>query len=71
VIVSNGEPMQGRTIILVSHHNQLYCTGGKLHNTALDGRVLFEGSNDRFYNSGITIKSLVQSTDSSGQPDEK
>ena len=58
--------MQGRTVILVSHHVQL-CAPGASYITALDnGRVLFEGSKEDFYSSGI-IKTLVQSTDSSGE----
>ena len=56
-----GELMQGRTIILVSHHVQL-CAPGASYITALDnGRVKYEGSKEGFYNSGI-MKTLVQST---------
>ena len=51
-----GEPMQARVIILVSHHVQLYAPGAS-YITALE-------SSRRF-------KRLVQSTDSSGQPHEK
>ena len=62
--------MQGRTVILVSHHVQL-CAPGASYITALDnGRVLFEGSKEGFYSSGI-MKTLVQSTESSGQMDDK
>ena len=62
--------MQGRTVILVSHHVQL-CAPGASYITALDnGRVLFEGSKDGFYSSGI-MKTLVQSTESSGEMDDK
>jgi ABC-type multidrug transport system ATPase subunit len=62
--------MQGRTVILVSHHVQL-CAPGASYITALDnGRVLFEGSKEAFYSSGI-IKTLVQSTDSSGEKEVK
>ena len=65
-----GELMQGRTVILVSHHVQL-CAPGASYITALDnGRVLFEGSKEDFYGSGI-IKTLVQSTGSSGEVDDK
>jgi ABC-type multidrug transport system ATPase subunit len=62
--------MQGRTVILVSHHVQL-CAPGASYIAALDnGRVLFEGSKEEFYGSG-TIKTFVQSTDSSGEMDDK
>jgi predicted secreted protein len=55
---------------LVSHHVQL-CAPGASYITALDnGRVLFEGSKEDFYSSGI-VKTLVQSTDSSGEMDDK
>jgi ABC-type multidrug transport system fused ATPase/permease subunit len=65
-----GELMQGRTVILVSHHVQL-CAPGASYITALDnGRVLFEGSKEGFYSSGI-MKTLVQSTESSGEMDDK
>ena len=53
--------MQGRTVILVSHHLQL-CAPGASYIAALDnGRVLFEGSKEIFYSSGI-MKTLVQSS---------
>ena len=56
-----GELMQGRTIILVSHHVQL-CAPGASYIIALDnGRVKYKGSKEGFYNSGI-MKTLVQST---------
>jgi ABC-type glutathione transport system ATPase component len=59
--------MQGRTVILVSHHVQL-CAPGASYIAALDnGRVLFEGSKEDFYSSGI-MKTLVQS---SGETDDK
>ena len=65
-----GELMQGRTIILVSHHLQL-CAPGASYITALDnGRVLFEGSKEAFHSSGI-MKTLVQSTESSGDVDDR
>ena len=55
---------------MVSHHVQL-CAPGASYITALDnGRVLFEGSNEGFYSSGI-MKTLVQSTQSSGEVDDK
>lgn len=53
--------MQGRSVILVSHHVQL-CAPGAAYVVALDnGRVQFAGSKDEFYNSGA-ISALVQST---------
>ena len=59
--------MQGRTVILVSHHLQL-CAPGASYIVALDnGRVLFEGSKEIFYSSGV-IKTLVQS---SGEMDDE
>ena len=62
--------MQGRTVILVSHHVQL-CAPGASYIAALDnGRVLFEGSRESFHSSGI-MKTLVQSTESSGETDDK
>lgn len=62
--------MRGRTVILVSHHVQL-CAPGASYIAALDnGRVLFEGSKDAFFSSGI-IKTLVRSTDSSEEMDDK
>ena len=65
-----GELMQGRTIILVSHHVQL-CAPGASYITALDnGRVLFEGSKEGFYSSGV-MKTLVQSTDFPGEVNDK
>ena len=54
--------MRGRTVILVSHHVQL-CATEASYIAALDnGRVLFEGSKEDFYSSGI-MKTLVQSTE--------
>ena len=62
--------MQGRTVILVSHHVQL-CAPGASYIIALDnGRVLFQGSKDDFYSSGI-IKTLVQCKDASGEDDKE
>ena len=56
-----GELMQGRTVILVSHHLQL-CAPGASYITTLDnGRVLFEGSKEVFYSSGV-MKTLVQTS---------
>ena len=62
--------MQGRTVILVSHHVQL-CAPGASYITALDnGRVLFEGSKEDFYSSGI-MKTLVQTTEFFREMDDK
>ncbi|KAJ7255868.1 multidrug resistance-associated ABC transporter [Mycena haematopus] len=56
-----GELMQGRTVILVSHHVQL-CTPGAAYVVTLDnGRVLFQGTRDDFQSSGV-MSGLVQST---------
>lgn len=53
--------MQGRTVILVSHHVQL-CAPGAGYVVALDnGRVTFQGSREEFQNSGV-MGGLVQST---------
>ena len=53
--------MQGRTIILVSHHVQL-CMPGASYVVALDnGRLQFEGSRDAFKSSGV-MRTLVHST---------
>ena len=65
-----GELMQGRTIILVSHHVQLCAPGASYIVTLDNGRVVFEGSREAFYSSGI-IRTLVQSTGSSGETDDK
>ncbi|KAK0452263.1 P-loop containing nucleoside triphosphate hydrolase protein [Armillaria borealis] len=68
-----GELMQGRTVILVSHHVQL-CAEGAGYIVALDnGRVLFEGAREDFQGSGV-MRSLVQSgfiDDKDGAADEK
>ncbi|KAF5378754.1 hypothetical protein D9615_006977 [Tricholomella constricta] len=57
-----GDLMQGRTVILVSHHVQL-CAPGASYIVALDnGRVTFEGNRDSFQSSGV-IRTLVQTTD--------
>ena len=62
--------MRGRTIILVSHHVQL-CASGASYIAALDnGRVLFEGSKEAFYSSGV-MKTLVQSTEFSEEMNDK
>ncbi|KAJ7640732.1 multidrug resistance-associated ABC transporter [Mycena polygramma] len=56
-----GELMQGRTVILVSHHVQL-CAPGASYIVALDnGRVQFQGNRDEFQSSGV-MSGLVQST---------
>ncbi|KAG6829812.1 hypothetical protein H0H87_010041 [Tephrocybe sp. NHM501043] len=65
-----GELMQGRTVILVSHHVQL-CAPGASYIVALDnGRVTFQGDNSSFQSSGV-IRTLVQSTDSGEANDRK
>ncbi|KAG6895370.1 hypothetical protein C0992_001606 [Termitomyces sp. T32_za158] len=57
-----GELMQGRTIVLVSHHVQL-CAPGAGYIVVLDnGRVSFEGDREAFQSSGA-IRTLVQTTD--------
>ncbi|KAJ7110239.1 multidrug resistance-associated ABC transporter [Mycena crocata] len=56
-----GSLMQGRTVILVSHHVQL-CAPGAGYVVALDnGRVQFQGTRDEFQSSGV-MSGLVQST---------
>lgn len=63
--------MQGRTIILVSHHVQL-CVPGASYVVALDnGRVQYQGFREEFVSSGA-INALVQSTnqDKSGDKPE-
>ncbi|KAJ6612747.1 P-loop containing nucleoside triphosphate hydrolase protein [Mycena sp. CBHHK59/15] len=56
-----GELMQGRTIILVSHHVQL-CAPGAAYIVALDnGRIQFQGNGTEFQNSGVMSR-LVHST---------
>ncbi|KAG6854494.1 hypothetical protein C0991_006096 [Blastosporella zonata] len=64
-----GELMQGRTVILVSHHVQL-CAPGASYIVALDnGRITFQGDRESFQSSGV-IRTLVQTTDS-GAMDNK
>ncbi|KAG2008510.1 ATP-binding cassette transporter [Coprinopsis cinerea AmutBmut pab1-1] len=56
-----GELMQGRTVILVSHHVHL-CSSDAAYIVALDnGRVVFDGDRDSFNRSGL-IKTLGQTT---------
>ena len=53
--------MEGRTVILISHHVQM-CAPGASYIVALDnGTVQFQGSQDDFYKSGV-IRTLIQST---------
>lgn len=53
--------MQGRTVILVSHHVQL-CTNGAAYVVALDnGRLTFEGPGASFIGSPV-MASLIQSS---------
>ncbi|EDR07940.1 multidrug resistance-associated ABC transporter [Laccaria bicolor S238N-H82] len=64
-----GELMQGRTVILVSHHVQL-CVPGASYVVALDnGRVQYQGSREEFVSSGA-IKALVQSTNEDKSSDK-
>lgn len=64
-----GELMEGRTVILVSHHVQM-CTPGASYIVALDnGRVQFQGDREAFYASGV-IDGLVQSGAAAGQEEE-
>jgi ABC-type multidrug transport system fused ATPase/permease subunit len=52
--------MEGRTVILVSHHVQM-CASGAGYIVALDnGRVQFCGSQEDFHKSGV-IRTLIQS----------
>ncbi|KAJ7025509.1 multidrug resistance-associated ABC transporter [Mycena alexandri] len=61
-----GELMQGRTVILVSHHVQL-CAPGAAYVVALDnGRVQFQGGHDEFQSSGV-MRGLMQSTTAESQ----
>ena len=62
--------MRERTVILVSHHVQLCATGASYIAAFDNGRVLFEGSKEDFYSSGI-MKTLVQSTEFSGEINDK
>lgn len=65
-----GELMQGRTVVLVSHHVQL-CAPGAKYIIALDnGRLQFEGSSEAFLASSI-MKTLLQSTDNTPKTDEE
>ena len=64
-----GELMEGRTVILVSHHVQL-CAPGAKYIVALDnGRIQFQGDRETFYASGA-IDGLVQSDGGAGQEGE-
>ena len=64
-----GELMEGRTLILVSHHVQL-CAPGASYIVALDsGRVQFQGNREAFYSSGV-INGLVQSNAIAGKEEE-
>ncbi|KAH6911449.1 ATP-binding cassette transporter, partial [Coprinopsis sp. MPI-PUGE-AT-0042] len=54
-----GDLMQGRTVILASHHVQL-CSGRAAHIVALDnGHITFQGDRDAFTSSSV-IKNLTQ-----------
>ena len=64
-----GELMEGRTVILVSHHVQL-CAPGASYIVALDnGRIQFQGGREAFYASGV-IDGLVQSGAAANQEEE-
>ena len=64
-----GELMDGRTVILVSHHVQL-CAPGADYIVALDnGRIQFQGDREAFYASGV-INGLTQSGAAAGQEEE-
>ena len=64
-----GELMEGRTVILVSHHVQL-CAPGAGYIVALDnGRVQFQGDREAFYASGV-MNGLVQSGAMASQEEE-
>jgi len=61
--------MEGRTVILVSHHVQL-CAPGASYIVALDnGRVQFQGDREAFFASGV-INGLVQSGAVTSQEEE-
>ncbi|TFK22452.1 ATP-binding cassette transporter [Coprinopsis marcescibilis] len=63
-----GELMQGRTVILISHHVQL-CASGASYIVALEnGRILFEGNQQAFNSSGV-IGSLGQTSDNEPKED--
>lgn len=62
-----GELVQGRTVILVSHHVQL-CTSGASYVVALDnGRVQFAGNRESFQTSGIMKTLSAQAIDGNEQ----
>jgi ABC-type multidrug transport system fused ATPase/permease subunit len=64
-----GELMEGRTVILVSHHVQL-CAPGASYIVALDnGRVQFQGDREAFYASDV-IHGLVQSGSIANQEED-
>ncbi|KAJ7641019.1 multidrug resistance-associated ABC transporter [Roridomyces roridus] len=65
-----GPLMQGRTVILVSHHVQL-CVAGAAYIVTLDnGRVRFQGTQEAFKSSGV-MTTLVQSTNTAATEDER
>jgi ABC-type multidrug transport system ATPase subunit len=64
-----GELMNGRTVVLVSHHVQL-CSAGASYVVALDnGAVQFFGNGQEFQASGL-IQNLVQSGGAAIEDDE-
>lgn len=65
-----GELMEGRTVLLVSHHVQL-CAPGASYIVALDnGRIQFQGDRQEFYASGV-IDGLVQPGAVPGQEEDE
>lgn len=52
--------MEGRTVILVSHHVQMCAPGASYIVTLNNGRVEFQGSQEDFHRCGI-MNSLIQS----------
>jgi ABC-type multidrug transport system fused ATPase/permease subunit len=64
-----GELMEGRTVILVSHHVQL-CAPGVSYIVALDnGHVQFQGDREMFYASAV-IDGLIQSGTTENQEED-
>ena len=65
-----GELMEGRTVILVSHHVQLCAPGASYIITLDNGRVQFQGDREAFYASGV-INGLVQSGAAAGPEEDE
>ena len=64
-----GELMEGRTVILVSHHVQLCAPGANYIVTLDNGRIQFQGNREAFYASGV-INGLVQSGTTTGTEED-